>query len=172
MKIAIIGYSGSGKSTLASYLSKTYNIPALYLDTVHFLPGWVEKDDERAREEVKKFMDQNDGWVIDGNYRAYEQERKLEEADQIIFMDFGRFDCLYRAIKRYKENKNTSRESMTQGCEEKLDKEFILWILKDGRDKKHKKRYDDIVQKYKDKTVILHNQKELDQFKKNLSEER
>lgn len=43
MKIAIIGYSGSGKSTLAQALAVAYNAPALYLDQVHWLPGWVER---------------------------------------------------------------------------------------------------------------------------------
>jgi Adenylate kinase and related kinases len=44
MKIAIIGYSGSGKSTLAAKLGKFYHAEVLHLDSVHFLPGWVERN--------------------------------------------------------------------------------------------------------------------------------
>ena len=43
MKIAILGTSGSGKSTLAQTLGAAYHAPVLHLDTVHFLPGWVER---------------------------------------------------------------------------------------------------------------------------------
>ena len=50
MKIAILGTSGSGKSTLAQTLGAAYHAPVLHLDTVHFLPGWVERplDEENA----------------------------------------------------------------------------------------------------------------------------
>ena len=43
MKIAILGTSGSGKSTLAKRLGEAYGLPVLHMDTVHFLPGWVER---------------------------------------------------------------------------------------------------------------------------------
>ena len=43
MKIAILGTSGSGKSTLAKRLGERYGLPVLHMDTVHFLPGWVEQ---------------------------------------------------------------------------------------------------------------------------------
>lgn len=43
MKIAILGTSGSGKSTLAKRLGERYGLPVLLMDTVHFLPGWVER---------------------------------------------------------------------------------------------------------------------------------
>jgi adenylate kinase family enzyme len=44
MKIAIIGYSGSGKSTLTRKLAEHYKVEALHLDSVHFLPGWIERE--------------------------------------------------------------------------------------------------------------------------------
>ena len=69
MKIVVNGYSGSGKSTLARRLGKLYQIPVLHLDTVHWLPGWEEKEEEQERSEVRAFMDRNASWVIDGDYR-------------------------------------------------------------------------------------------------------
>lgn len=66
-------------------------------------------------------MDRNASWVIDGNYRKLEYERRLQEADRIIFMDFNRFSCLFRAYRRYLDHKGRARSSMTEGCEEKLD---------------------------------------------------
>lgn len=139
MKIVVNGYSGSGKSTLAGRLGELYQIPVLHLDTVHWLPGWEEKAEEQERSEVRAFMDRNASWVIDGNYRKLEYERRLQEADRIIFMDFNRFSCLFRAYRRYLDHKGRARSSMTEGCEEKLDLEFIRWILWDSRTRKQKK---------------------------------
>lgn len=169
MKIAVIGYSGSGKSTLAGKLAKKYDIPVLYLDSVHFLPGWEERPDKEAVSIVNRFMRQ-DSWVIDGNYGNYSQEERLEQADRIIFMNFNRFACLSRCIRRYmwyygQEGKG-SRESMAEGCPEKLDREFVWWILHRGRTGRRKRHYRVIAGKYPQKLVVIRNQKQLEEFEK------
>lgn len=161
MKIAIIGYSGSGKSTLAEALGEKYNCPVLYLDTVNFTSGWIERDREECRLIVEEFM-KNDSWVIDGNYKAFYQERRLEEADKIIFMDFSRVTCFKQAFKRYTTYRNTTRESMTEGCNEKFDFEFMKWILKDGRSKARVEHYKSICKKYEDKIIICRNRKDVE----------
>lgn len=56
MKIAILGTSGSGKSTLAKRLGETYGLPVLHMDTVHFLPGWVERPFEEEETIVRRFL--------------------------------------------------------------------------------------------------------------------
>lgn len=76
MKIAILGYSGSGKSTLARTLSNHYKVPVLYLDTVQFLPNWIERDKDEGMQLVLEFM-KNDSWVIDGNYSKFYQRERL-----------------------------------------------------------------------------------------------
>ena len=101
MKIAVIGYSGSGKSTLAGKLSQKYGVPVLYIDTIQFLPDWVVRADEEKQAMLTDFLDTNGGWVIDGNYKKLSYDRRMEEADKIIFLAFNRFSCVYRAIKRY-----------------------------------------------------------------------
>lgn len=166
MKICVIGYSGSGKSTLSKQLSVHYNIPLLYLDTVEFESNWKERDKDEAKAIVRKFME-NESWVIDGNYRGYYQTERLSVCDRIILMDFNRFTCLKRVINRYRTNRNKTRESITDGCIEKLDSEFIWWILYKGRTKAVRKHYSDIVSEYKDKCTVIRNQKELDRYIKN-----
>lgn len=163
MKIAIIGYSGSGKSTLARCLADLYKIPVLFLDTVQFLPNWVIRDEEEGRAIVREFM-KNDSWVIDGNYEKFFQEERLAQADQIIFLNFSRFLCLYRAYRRYFQHRNTTRESMAGGCIEKIDLEFVWWILYAGRTGKKLGHYKELISLYKDKMIILKNQKQLDEF--------
>lgn len=167
----MIGYSGSGKSTLAQWLSKTLGCPVMHLDQVQFQPGWKERETEEARKMVRKFMNQND-WIIDGNYSKFYYERRMKDADLIIFMNFSRFSCMARALKRLWRYRGKVRESAAPGCVEKMDAEFIKWILWDGRTKKRKRGYRRILKKYKQKTIVLHHQKELDQFKRTCREQR
>ena len=164
MKIAILGYSDSGKSTLARQLADYYNIPVLFLDTVQFKPGWAERDKDEGRKIVLDFMQKNDSWVIDGNYRGFYRDERLELADMIIYLKFPRLICLIRAFKRYFKYKNKTRESMADGCIEKIDMEFIWWILYKGRTKGIRDQYDKILSHYKDKAVILKSKKQVDKF--------
>ena len=103
-------------------------------------------------------------WIIDGNYQKFYQERRLEEADRIIFLDFGRFTCLRRAYGRYRTYKGRSREDMAPGCNEKFDAEFVRWILWEGRTKATRQHYRDIQARYGDKVTVLHDQREMDRF--------
>ena len=139
MRIVIIGYSGSGKSTLAKTLGKHYNIPVLHLDSVRFLSGWVERDRNEFNEIVKKFINENESWIIDGNYSKIALER-FELADKLFFLNYNRFFCLKSVIKRYKENIGKSRSDMAEGCEEKLDLKFLYWVFMKGRSKQRRKR--------------------------------
>lgn len=166
MKIAILGYSGSGKSTLAKYLATYYHIPLLYLDTVQFEANWKERDREEAQSIVTEFM-KHEEWVIDGNYKSFLQDRRLSEADYNIYMAFSRWSCLIRAYRRNQMYRNASRESIANGCNEKMDLPFIWWILHKGRTAEKKRYYNDIMRKYHAKTTVLKNQRELDKFMAN-----
>lgn len=161
MKIAVLGHSGSGKSTLAKRVGNFYSLPVLYLDTVYFTSGWQERNPEEARGIVSTFMAQED-WVIDGNFSGLYLTERLEQADRIIGLCFSRWNCLYRAYKRYFKYRNKSRESMAEGCKEKLDWDFVWWILYKGRDREKREFYHNVATKYRDKTVILKNQKQID----------
>lgn len=163
MKIAIIGYSGSGKSTLAKKLSEIYNCPLLYLDTIQFEANWKIRDIDEGRLMVGEFL-KNDSWVIDGNYREFLQEKRLQDADKIIFMNFPRRICFPQAFKRYLHYKNKTRESMADGCNEKFDLEFIKWLLFEGRKKSIKNHYNEICKCYKDKITIFRNNKDVENF--------
>lgn len=166
MKIAIIGYSGSGKSTFAAWISRKKQIPLLHLDKIHWLPGWKERPEKEERQLIKDFLDSHDSWVIDGNYHSLEYERRMKEADRILFFDFSRFSCLWRAWKRVTRYKGRTRSSMTEGCQEKLDGEFALWILYEGRTRKIREEYQRIMRQYQGKIIRIKNQKELDREKR------
>lgn len=164
MKIAIIGYSGSGKSTLAEKLSSYYSIPKLHIDRLQFQPGWQDSNRDWMLKEMKTFLSKHEDWVIDGNYTWCSYEERMEQADQIIFLNFSAWNCLARAFKRYLRYRGKVRESMADGCPERFDWEFIRWILWDGRNSSHKDHYQQICSDYADKVTIITNQKELDGF--------
>lgn len=166
MKIAVMGYSGSGKSTLARKLAQHYGAAVLHLDAVHHLPGWQERTPEEERVIVGAFMERHPSWVIDGNYSKTLYERRLEEADQIVLMLFGRFDSLCRVWRRYRRYKGQSRPDMAAGCPEKLDPAFIRWILWQGRGPSARARYRQVRAQFPGKVVVLKNQRQLDAFER------
>ena len=164
MKIAVIGYSGGGKSTLAGKLAEKHGVPVLYMDTVHWLPGWKERAREEKQVIVEKFLNENDAWVIDGNYKSDLYDRRMAEADRIVFISLGRLACLLRVVRRYRMNKGKARASMTEGCEERLPLDFLFWVIHAGRTKKRRRVYLNTVKQYSEKSVVIKNQKELDAF--------
>ena len=168
MKIAIIGYSGAGKSTLAENLSNYYSIPKLHMDTLQFQPGWQDSDREWMLTEMKNFLTNHKAWVIDGNYSWCYYEERMQDADQIIFLNFSPLTCLFRAFKRYLKYRGKVRESMAKGCPEQFNWEFIRWILWDGRTKNAKERYQKLSDTYPEKMRILHSQAEIDYFLQSL----
>lgn len=163
MKIAIIGYSGSGKSTLAKQLADELGIEPLYLDRVHFLPNWQEREPESARQIVRAEMAKPD-WVIDGNYTHMLRDQRLQEADEIIWLCYPRLICLCRALKRNRKFSGNSRESMADGCIERMNWEFAWWILHKGRTKTVVKKYRAIVQRYPQKTTVIRSDRDLKRY--------
>lgn len=160
MKIAIIGYSGSGKSTLAKKFGEIIHAPVYHYDCIHFTDGWKERD----RDEVAKLVDNSlsqSSWVIDGNYSAFEFDRRMSDADLIVFMNFPRRIAFPRVIKRYIQNKGKSRDSIAQGCVEKVDLEFIYWCLIKGRTSKYAGRYKKQGILYKEKFVECKSDKDV-----------
>ena len=136
----IIGFSGCGKSTLARQLGEKLDIEPTHFDAIHWLPGWVESTDEYKTERIRSVLER-DRWIIEGSYRRILWRERAEGADTVIFLDFNRFLCLWRVIKRRIMYNGKTRPDMGEGCEEKLDFEFIKWVVWDGR-KKRKENYE------------------------------
>ena len=147
-RIMILGYSGSGKSTLATQLGSAIGAPVLHLDTVHWLPDWKERTDQDAEKIVNDFLDTHESWVIDGNYHAMAFQRRLDSADRILILNVNRFTCLYRAVRRWLQYRHSSRPDMTEGCNEKIDAEFLWWLLWKGRSQERARQYQSIARQH------------------------
>lgn len=170
--IQILGYSGSGKSSLAATLAAHYNLPLLYLDTIHFVPGsdWVERPLDNESALVRKFLSQHafSGWVIDGNYTRLCPER-FEMADLSIYLDFGRFYCLWSCLKRWWEWRGRVRESNV--CTERMDWDFFRWILWDGRTTEVRGKNEESFEKGRGEKLVFRNRKEVEEWVAGLRKE-
>ena len=109
-------------------------------------------------------MNKNESWVMDGNYFKLELEERIKQADVIVYLNFNRINCLIRAYKRFFKYKGKYRESISKGCYETMDREFISWILKDGRTKERMSQFNEIIHSDGKEVFILRNQKELNTF--------
>lgn len=169
-RIMIIGFSGCGKSTLARCLGEILGIEPTYMDALHWLPGWVESTREHKRKLLAPVLERS-RWIVEGSYRAILYEERIEKADTIIFLDYNRFLCLWRVIKRRIMYNGKTRPDMGKDCPEKLDLEFLRWVVWDCR-KKRKKVYSELEQirnadKNK-KIYIFHRTRQSEKFLKEI----
>ena len=150
-KIILIGSGGAGKSTLAKRLGEILNISVYHLDQYFWKPGWVPTPND----EWDKFLEElvrKEQWIIDGNF-GRTLDIRLKEADTVIFLDMPRYITIYRIIKRRIMYHRKTRPDMNEGCNEKLDLEFIQWVWNFNRDKRA-----DILKKIK---IFSSNNKEI-----------
>jgi adenylate kinase family enzyme len=125
-RVVIIGSGGAGKSTLARRLGEILKLEVLHLDQLYWKPNWVEPPKDEWIQTVAGLL-QKETWIMDGNFGGT-MEMRLEACDTAIFLDFPRTICLYRVFKRWLKYRTTNRPDMTEGCNEKIDWEFLGWI--------------------------------------------
>ncbi|EIM08432.1 topology modulation protein [Planococcus antarcticus DSM 14505] len=125
-KIALIGSGGSGKSTLARKLGMKLNVEVYHLDALLWKPNWQPTSKEEQRK-IQMELVKKEEWIIDGNYNGT-MDIRLREADTIIFLDFSRVLCTYRALKRMIQYRNRKRPDMAEGVKERFDLNFMKWI--------------------------------------------
>ncbi len=163
-RIAITGISGSGKSTLANNLGKKLGLPVFHLDKFFWTTDWKQRC--ATKEEfnlVAKGFAEQDTWIIDGNYRDT-LDFRFERADTIIFLDFPKWRCLFRAFKR---SFNTEQPfDKPEGVKEKMDWFLVRWILK----YKNKVMREKILQYKNTKNIyIAQNNKEINELLEKLN---
>lgn len=161
-RISIVGSGGAGKSTFAHQLGSFLHLPVIHLDALYWQPHWVATPEDEWRESQQRLV-QQDQWIIDGNYTST-LDIRFAVADTIIFLDFPRLLCLYRAVKRRIQFAGKTRPDMAEGCPERIDREFFLWIWnypKNGRVRVLKK-----IEQYREgrQVIILRSSQQAQQF--------
>ncbi|WP_070121355.1 topology modulation protein [Bacillus marinisedimentorum] len=160
-RIMVVGISaGAGKSTFARQLGGALGLKVVHLDTLYWKPGWVEAPTEEFREAQRQAV-QGKNWIIEGNYTD-SIDIRMERADTIIYLELPLYVCLYRVVKRRIMNAGKTRLDMTAGCNEKLDWDFLKFILSTyyPRKKKMQKRFADFKGRGENKNVIELNSKQ------------
>ncbi|MCE9585369.1 AAA family ATPase [Candidatus Nomurabacteria bacterium] len=155
-RITIFGVSGSGKSTLANELGKKLDLPVVHLDKLYWTKDWKEVYSTKMefKNAVEPFVKQ-DKWIIDGNYKKTLPSR-LERADVIIFFDFPKWRCVWRAFVRIF---NTDKPfDKPDGAKQKISFDLIKYILLWPN-----KEMLVLAESYKDtkQVFIVHNNKEI-----------
>jgi len=125
-RVAIVGCGGSGKSTLARRIGARTGLPVVHLDRHFWSPGWVETPRADWARTVGRLAEE-DRWVIDGNYGGT-MERRFERADTIVFLDFPRWLCLLRIVRRRIRFRGRTRPDLTPGCPERIDRQFLAYV--------------------------------------------
>ena len=164
-RVLIIGCGGAGKSTLARQLGEKLNLPVVHLDSIFWLPGWVEMEknefDARIRAEMAK-----ETWILDGNYNRTLPER-IARCDTIIYLDFSRTACLYGIFKRLLTNIGKTRPDMGEGCPERIDFEFLKWVWNFNKNKREK-YYRLLNEAEGVETIVLKNRRMVKRFLQSL----
>jgi adenylate kinase family enzyme len=125
-RVLVVGISGAGKTTLARRLALASGLPLIHLDREHWLPGWQEPPRAEWRARVATLANA-DVWVMDGNYTGTFDIR-MARADVIVWLDYRPLKCIARVLRRVAANWGRSRADMEEGCPERLDRKFLLYI--------------------------------------------
>lgn len=151
-KIMVIGVSaGVGKSTFARKLAKDLKIDVYHLDKLFWKAGWQQATPEEFLQAQRQIVEK-DSWIIEGNY-SHTFDIRTDCADTIIYLQLPLVVCLYRVIKRGLNNIGKTRPDMAEGCDEKLDWEFIKFILTTYNDRKEQMK--NLPQQFPEKRVIM-----------------
>ncbi|MGP4062822.1 topology modulation protein [Halobacillus sp. H74] len=165
-RIMVLGVSsGVGKSTFAKELGRLLDIEVYHLDRFYWEPGWKEAalEDFKARQQE---VVQKKAWIIEGNY-SNTYDIRADKADMIIYLELPLHVCLFRVFKRRFTYRGKTRADMGEGCEEKLDADFLKFIWKTyyPRKKKMQQRFQGFQNIGQQKDVIqLKSKKEIDTF--------
>lgn len=111
-----------------------------------------------------------DAWIIDGNYSGT-MDRRVAHADTIIWLDFPRHVCLWRAVKRAIQHRGQTRPDMAKGCPERMDLAFLryIWGFRRRNQSKLSKRME-VARTEGKQSILLSTRRAVEQYLRQLEE--
>jgi len=102
-RVVILGPGGAGKSTLARRLGHAAHLPVVELDT-RFWNSALEPMPAHEWRDVQTTLAQQPAWIMDGDLGPYDVlEPRLERADTVVVLDVARWRCLWRSLRRSRQ---------------------------------------------------------------------
>ena len=112
MRIVILGPGAAGKSTFARRLGEVTGVQAIELDSVF----WSDDLKPLAPEDWIKVQTEliaDESWILDGDLGPHDVlETRLKRADTVVMFDPSTVKCVWRALRRSREQR-----------------EFWVWLL-------------------------------------------
>jgi adenylate kinase family enzyme len=99
-RILVKGSSGAGKTTLAAALAEHLGIPHIELDALHHGPNWAEATATELQARLLEVLDDERGWVVDGNYERKLGSMIVERAELVLWLDLPLKTKLVRLARR------------------------------------------------------------------------
>jgi adenylate kinase family enzyme len=100
----VLGRGGAGKSTLATRLGAGTGLPVVELDKYFWSPDLTPLPRDRWAA-VQRELISTEGWILDGDLGPYDVlEVRLAAADTVVVLDFPLWRCVWRAVRRSREN--------------------------------------------------------------------
>jgi len=125
-RVLVIGICGAGKSTFSRALAAKTGLPLVHLDTEFWRPGWEMTPREEWCAKVAELV-ARERWIIDGSYGS-SLDLRLPRADTVVWFDYPRLICLWRASRRVLTTYGRVRPDLAPGCPEQFDLEFLRYI--------------------------------------------
>lgn len=165
-RILVIGCGGAGKSTFARKLGDALGLEVLHLDKLYWQAGWVEPSKADWQRTVEQLL-LRDAWVMDGNYSGTLATR-IAGCDTVIFLDLPRLTCIWRICKRAAQYFGTARPDMAEGCPERFNPLFLVWMWNYPRRSRPKVLELLNAHQHNKRIVHLRSQREADEFLKEI----
>lgn len=123
-RILIKGASGAGKSTLGRELASRLDLPRVELDALHHGPNWAAASAAELQARVVALLDDERGWVVDGNYDSKLGTLLWDRAELIVWLDLPLHLKLLRLVGRT-TRRLVTREELWNGNRESLKDAFL-----------------------------------------------
>jgi adenylate kinase family enzyme len=102
-RVVIFGPGGSGKTTAGRRLSAITGVPFVELDK-NFWDAQLRPMQRHEWIESQRILLAEDSWILDGDLGPHDApEVRITAADTIIVLDLPRWLCLWRSVRRSKE---------------------------------------------------------------------
>jgi adenylate kinase family enzyme len=125
-RILIVGISGTGKTFIAKRMSKSLNLPVVYLDSIFWKESWQEENEDLVTKKIQAVIEENT-WIIEGYIEPLGHER-VQRANLVLYLDYSGFQAMKGGIQRYLHYRGKTRPEMPAGNTESFGLKF-LWTL-------------------------------------------